>query len=91
MPTVSPEPTPLAAISAIGRQRAELLARLGLLTHNDLLHFVPRRYEDRRRLTPLSEAQEGQSITVRGKIHSAKSTRWRGGVRFLRSWSARLR
>ena len=79
MPTVSPEPTPLAAISAIGRQRAELLARLGLLTHNDLLHFVPRRYEDRRHLTPVSAAQEGQSITVRGKIHSAKSTRWRGG------------
>jgi len=79
MSNASSEPTPLAAIPAIGRHRAEALARLGLLTHDDLLHFVPRRYEDRRHLTPLSEAQEGQSITVRGKIHSAKSTRWRGG------------
>jgi len=72
-------PPPLAAIPSIGSQRAELLAKLGLVTHDDLLHFVPRRYEDRRHLTPLSEAQEGQSITVRGKIHSAKTARWRGG------------
>ncbi len=72
----SPVPTPLAAIPGIGPQRAELLAKLGLLTHEDLLHFVPRRYEDRRHLAPLSQAQEGQSITVRGKIHQAKAVHW---------------
>src|SRR5476649_2502969 len=66
----------LAGIPGIGPQRAELLAKLGLLTHDDLLHFVPRRYEDRRHLKPLSEAQEGQAITVRGKIHSATPGRW---------------
>src|SRR5476649_2115329 len=66
----------LAAIPGIGPQRAELLAKLGLLTHDDLLHFVPRRYEDRRHLKPLSEAQEGQAITVRGKIHHAKAVHW---------------
>jgi ATP-dependent DNA helicase RecG len=67
---------PLAAIPGIGPQRAELLAKLGLLTHEDLLHFVPRRYEDRRHLLPLSRAQEGQAITVRGKIHHAKAVHW---------------
>ena len=81
MPATSPitDPTPLAAIPGIGPRHAEVLAKLGLLTHDDALHFVPRRYEDRRRLTPLSAAQEGQSITVRGIIHTAKSSRWRGG------------
>src|SRR5471032_1988663 len=79
MSNVPAEPTPLAAIPGIGPKSANLLAKLGLVTHDDLLHFVPRRYEDRRHLTPLSEAQEGQSITVRGRIHSAKSSRWRGG------------
>ena len=72
----APIPTPLASILGIGPQRAELLGKLGLLTHDDLLHFVPRRYEDRRHLTPLSDAQEGQALTVRGKIHSAKPGRW---------------
>jgi len=73
------QPTPLTAIHGIGPKYAGVLGNLGLITHEDLLHFVPRRYEDRRHLKPLSEAQEGQSITVRGKIHSAKSSRWRGG------------
>lgn len=71
--------TPLAAIPGIGSQRAELLAKLGLVTHDDLLHFVPHRYEDRRHLKPLAAAQEGDLLTVRGIIHSAKSSRWRGG------------
>jgi len=74
--TPPPEPTPLAAIPGIGPQRAELLAKLGLMTHEDLLHYVPRRYEDRRHLAPLSSAQDGQAITVRGKIHHAKAVHW---------------
>jgi ATP-dependent DNA helicase RecG len=75
----TPEPMPLASIHGVGTKYAGLLAKLGLVTHEDLLHFVPRRYEDRRHLTPLSDAQEGQMLTVRGRIHSAKSSRWRGG------------
>ena len=76
MPTDSPEPTPLAAIHGIGPKYAGLLGKLGLITHDDLLHFVPRRYEDRRHLKPISAAQEGQAITVRGKIHHAKAVHW---------------
>ena len=79
MPAFFPESTPLAAMPGIGRQRAEVLGRLGLITHDDLLHFVPRRYEDRRHLAPLSSAEVGQTMTVRGKIHSSKTMRWRGG------------
>jgi ATP-dependent DNA helicase RecG len=67
---------PLASIKGIGPKSAELLAKIGLLTHEDLLHYVPRRYEDRRHLTPLSQAQEGQAMTVRGKIHTAKAVHW---------------
>ena len=73
MPT---DPPALASINGIGPQRAELLAKLGMLTHDDLLHYVPRRHEDRRHLTPLSEAQEGAAITVRGKVHQAKAVRF---------------
>ena len=68
--------TSLSAIAGIGPQRAALLAKLGLVTHEDLLHFVPRRYEDRRHLTPLSEAQAGQAMTVRGRVHATKTMRW---------------
>ncbi len=74
--TPSTEPTPLAAIHGIGPKYAELLAKIGLHTHDDLLHYVPRRYEDRRHLKPISEAQDGQAITVRGKVHAATAGRW---------------
>jgi ATP-dependent DNA helicase RecG len=70
---------PLSAIHGIGPKNVELLGRLGLITHEDLLHYVPKRYEDRRHIKPLSDAHEGESVTVRGVIHSAKSSRWRGG------------
>jgi len=66
----------LAAIPGIGPKYSELLGKLGLLTHDDLLHFVPRRYEDRRHLKPVSEAEDGQAITVRGRVHAAKPGRW---------------
>jgi ATP-dependent DNA helicase RecG len=79
MSTDPSAPTPLAAIHGIGPKYAGLLGNLGLTTHDDLLHFVPRRYEDRRHLKPVGDATEGESITVRGIIHSAKVARWRGG------------
>jgi len=66
----------LAGIPGIGPKYSELLGKLGLLTHDDLLHFVPRRYEDRRHLKPVSEAEDGQAITVRGRVHAAKPGRW---------------
>jgi ATP-dependent DNA helicase RecG len=71
-----PVSPPLSSILGIGPQRAELLAKLGLVTHDDLLHYVPRRHEDRRHLTPLSDAQEGAAITVRGKVHQARGVKW---------------
>ncbi|MCE0499595.1 MAG: ATP-dependent DNA helicase RecG [Methylacidiphilales bacterium] len=69
-------PTPLASILGVGPRYAELLGNLGLFTHDDLLHFVPRRHEDRRHLKPVSEAQEDQAVTLRGKIHAAKPGHW---------------
>jgi ATP-dependent DNA helicase RecG len=68
----------LSAIPGVGPKVAQILGKLGLVTHDDLLHFVPRRYEDRRHVKPVSEAQVGENITVRGKIHSSKSSFWRG-------------
>jgi ATP-dependent DNA helicase RecG len=68
-----------SAIPGLTPRQIELLGKLGIITHDDLLHHVPARYEDRRHLKPVNEAQIGEAVTVRGIIHSAKSSRWRGG------------
>ncbi len=44
--------TPLQYLKGVGPQRARLLSRLGLVTVEDALFFVPTRHEDRSRLTP---------------------------------------
>ena len=73
------EPAPLSAMGGYTPRQVELFGKLGIVTHEDLLHYVPTRYEDRRHLKPVSEAELGESVTVRGVIHSAKASRWRGG------------
>jgi ATP-dependent DNA helicase RecG len=78
MASPSSEPPQLAEIPGVGPKGAEVLTKLGVVTYDDLLHYVPNRYEDRRHLKPLNEAQVGEAITFRGKIHSAKTTFWRG-------------
>ena len=79
MASASSGPIPLSAIRGFGPRHLEMLGKLGLTTHDELLHYVPARYEDRRHLRPLIDAHEGEPMTVRGIIHSAKSSRWRGG------------
>ena len=69
-PELPAEAKPLAAIPGIGPRYAELLGKLGLVTHDDLLHYVPRRYEDRRHLKPVSAAQVTLSDSLAFSVNS---------------------
>jgi ATP-dependent DNA helicase RecG len=60
--------TPLQYVKGVGPQRAEALGRKGLSTVEDALFFVPRRHEDRTRLTPLRELRPGETQTCSGVI-----------------------
>ncbi|MBK5101984.1 MAG: hypothetical protein JJE15_13485, partial [Desulfobacteraceae bacterium] len=66
-------------MKGIGPKRAELLAQRGLTTIQDLLIFTPIRYEDRSRVLPIANAQEGPKVLVRGEVISG------GEERFFRS------
>jgi ATP-dependent DNA helicase RecG len=63
----------------VGPQRLKLLNRLGVHTVRDLLYFLPRGYEDRRRITPIARLREGERATVRARVLSAETFRARGG------------
>lgn len=56
---------PLKYVKGVGENRAKLFSKLGLFTVGDLLHYFPRDYEDRSVFKPISEAADGESITVR--------------------------
>jgi ATP-dependent DNA helicase RecG len=59
---------PVRFLKGVGPKMAERLARKDLTTIEDLLYFLPRRYEDRRNLKPLGQIVAGRRETVVGKV-----------------------
>jgi ATP-dependent DNA helicase RecG len=59
---------PLSRLRGVGPAYTRELAGRGLTTVEDALYFLPVRYEDRRRLTPLAELIPGQKAVVTGAI-----------------------
>ena len=53
--------SPVTVIDGVGAKKAQSLAKLGILTLEDLFYFMPRRYEDRRNPKPLCGLQEGNT------------------------------
>jgi len=57
------------------------LARLGVHSVGDLLLYLPRRYEDRRAITPVAELVAGSFATVRVRVVDVRVEKtWRRGV-----------
>lgn len=52
----------LSNLKGVGEKQAQKLHKLGLYVVQDLLFHLPLRYQDKTRLTPLSQAQTGQEI-----------------------------
>ena len=50
---------PIQTLPGIGPKKAQLFAKLGLHTLDDLLRFYPRAYEDRTKLVPIAELEAG--------------------------------
>jgi ATP-dependent DNA helicase RecG len=59
---------PATGLAGVGRERASQLARLGITTILDLLLHRPRRYEDRRHLSAISNLVIGAMGSARGRI-----------------------
>jgi len=59
---------PIESVRGVGPRAAQLLAKKNLTTIEDLLYFLPRRYEDRRTVYRITETVPGIKQTVSGKI-----------------------
>jgi len=62
---------PLKFVKGVGEKLALVLGRKGLLTIEDLLFYLPRTYEDRRRIYEISEARAGLEGSFIGQIKAA--------------------
>jgi len=55
-------------LKGVGPKRAELLGRLGIKTVEDILYYLPRRYEDRSKFTLIKDVKVGEHQLIRGKV-----------------------
>ncbi len=62
-------------IKGVGPARKKLFERLGVESVEDLLYFFPRRYEDRRHLTPIAQLKAGEWQTISGTVLSCQARR----------------
>ena len=64
--------TPLTYVKGIGPARAAMLEAKGLTTVEDLLGYVPFRYEDRSNMKPIAQLAPGEMATVIAEVRSVK-------------------
>ena len=69
--------TPLTYVKGIGPARAALLEAKGLSTVEDLLGYVPFRYEDRSNMKTIAQLAPGEMATVIASVTSAKLSGFR--------------
>lgn len=75
--------TSVRYIKGVGPKKADVLSRLGLQTIEDLLFYLPRRYEDRSNLKPIREVTIGQAQTVRGEVLTFGVRKTKRGMRIF--------
>src|SRR5919197_3927392 len=62
--------TPVQYVKGIGPRLAEVLAGKGIHTVDDLLHYLPFRYEDRLNPRTISELRTGEMATVIAEVRT---------------------
>ena len=67
--------TEVRMIKGVGPQRAELLAQRGIYTLEDLLGYLPFRYEDRIHFSKIKEIQPNVTYTIRARVMSGQAIR----------------
>ena len=64
--------TPLTYVKGVGPARAAMLETKGLLTVEDLLSYVPFRYEDRSNMKTIAQLAPGEMATVVAEVRTAR-------------------
>ncbi|HEU4569290.1 MAG TPA: ATP-dependent DNA helicase RecG, partial [Gemmatimonadales bacterium] len=77
--------TPVKFLKGIGERRAELFAKLGVETAQDLLWHLPHRYLDASTVTPLAAARVGGEFACIGQVVAKRVVPTRRGLRVFRA------
>ena len=67
--------TNVQMLKGVGPHRAELLAQRGIYTLEDLLNYLPFRYEDRIHFSKIKDVQPNNTYTLRARVMSGQAVR----------------
>jgi len=67
---------PLSSVKGIGPKLSELFAKKGLSTIEDVLYFLPIRYEDRRNIKRIKELLPGEHGLTTGEVLASGEARY---------------
>jgi len=70
---------PVTVLHGVGDRIAQTLSRLGIITLQDMLYFLPRRYNDYSRLKPINRLSNSEEVTVIGTIQNITTRNIRNG------------
>ncbi|MGH8232800.1 MAG: ATP-dependent DNA helicase RecG [Rhodanobacteraceae bacterium] len=71
--TSDPGLAPVTTLPGVGPALAETLCKLGIERVQDLWFHLPLRYEDRTRITPISDLVAGESAQVEGVVEAVET------------------
>lgn len=63
----------VSVVKGVGERMAESFARLGVHTVNDLLYFLPRRYDDYTQMPPISQLKPDMTVVVIGTVRHVET------------------
>lgn len=66
--------SPVQYVPRVGPKLSKKLEKLGVKTVEDLLYYVPFRYNDYSLVSPIARVQPGEVVTVRGEVVSIKNS-----------------
>src|SRR5207253_9724624 len=69
--------TEVRMVKGVAPQRAELLGQRGIYTLEDLLGYLPFRYEDRLHFSKVKDIQPHGTYTIRARVMSGQAVRRR--------------
>ncbi len=60
--------SPIQYVKGVGEKRAALFNKLGIFNVEDLIHYFPREYEDRRHIYNISQLSEGMVCCIKAPV-----------------------
>ena len=73
--------TDVRAIKGIGESRAKALEKLHIRTLQELVSYLPRRHEDRRKIYPVAQLPVGETACCRAMVADTPTTQRISGGR----------